>query len=65
MALVQHDDMVDAVSPDAANQAFLERILPRASRRKVLRGSEITVCISSRVKFFVDPEYYKIQLKVI
>ena len=33
MTIVQHDDMIQAISPDAANHAFDKRILPRASRR--------------------------------
>lgn len=31
MAFVQHDDMVQTVTPDAADQPFRERILPRTA----------------------------------
>jgi hypothetical protein len=33
MAFVQDDDMVQAITPDAADHAFHKRILPRAARR--------------------------------
>ena len=33
MTIVQLDDMVQAISPDAANYTFHKRILPRTSRR--------------------------------
>jgi hypothetical protein len=32
MTFVQYDDMVQTISPDAADQAFHKRILPRTSR---------------------------------
>ena len=33
MTIVQHDDMIQAISPDAANHALHKCILPGASRR--------------------------------
>ena len=33
MTTVQHDDMIQAISPDAANYTFHKNILPRTSRR--------------------------------
>ena len=33
MTIVQHDNMIQTISPDAANHAFDKCILPRTSRR--------------------------------
>ena len=33
MKIVQHDNMIQAISPDATNHSFNKCILPRASRR--------------------------------
>ena len=33
MTIIQHDDMIQAISPNAANNAFHKCILPGASQR--------------------------------
>ena len=33
MTIVQYNDMIQTISPDAANDAFHKSILPRTSRR--------------------------------